>query len=225
MISCDKCGASYQESICGATIKFWAKECMPWRVIAAATRFKKREDSLTNAVEKVAKFHGSDLVWSKNIYGTVRCQACEWHCPVHEIERFSQSINPDQYSEKDKRDRRALGTCLRDKAQANRDLERFRTFKDEYEQRERTAEQLEAKHDLKIDGYILYCTKCWVYAAPTAVPQRHDGPLKPETLNEDYCTNLRTRWKQAKQYWKDREITEAEFLQIRRGFDVQTDAQ
>ena len=47
MISWTRCGASMKETIRGATVKLCAKGCISWRIKASATRFKKREASIT----------------------------------------------------------------------------------------------------------------------------------------------------------------------------------
>ena len=206
VISCTRCGASMKECFPGATIKFWAKECIPWRLKASATRFKRREASIAKAVEVVAERHGAPLSWSKSIYGAVRCRICEWQVPVHAVENLSRRCAKHR-------------KCTGNKDRANKDLQHFRSFKEEYDQRERSPEELENKHDLVIDGYVLYCRKCWVYAAPTAMTQRAKGPIQPPPLNVDVCKAPPAGWKEATAYFRERKISEQSFLNLRRGSD------
>ena len=127
-------------------------------------------------------------------------------CMVHAVENLSRRCAKHR-------------KCKGNKDRANKDLQRFRSFKEEYDQRERSPEELENKHDLVIDGYVLYCRKCWVYAAPTSMSQSADGPIQPPPLNVDVCKAPPAGWKEATAYFRERKISEQEFLNIRRGSD------
>ena len=106
-------------------------------------------------------------------------------------------------------------------SRADKDSQRFRSFEEAYDRRERSPEELENKHDLVIDRYVLYCRKCWVYAAPTTMPRRAEGPIQPPPLKVGVCKAPTAGWKEAKTNFQERQISDQAFLNLRRGSDGQ----
>ncbi|CAE7450339.1 unnamed protein product [Symbiodinium natans] len=107
------------------------------RAIArAASIWQKEKAKQQKIVEQIAEEHGGPVVWAGLKYSPVRCLKCEWRHPL-----FALLLSRHRY------DNNNTPACPGNVVEAKKQLERLKTWVQQYRDRPRNADQKLKMHD------------------------------------------------------------------------------
>ena len=179
---CRRCGRNVPRSHATSVKSFWEACCydnkgqVHIRAIArAASIWQKEKAKQQKIVEQIAEEHGGPVVWAGLKYSPVRCLKCEWRHPL-----FALLLSRHRY------DNNNTPACPGNVVEAKKQLERLKTWVQQYRDRPRNADQKLKMHDWCFHYYTVYCKNCFIYTSqPPKARKCHD---------HDNCTNLSQPW-------------------------------